>query len=254
MAMSSSPTLTAAAGITARDQRTLHRWVAAHHHPVIEVAAHITSPLSGALVIFGVQKAWQVPAMRAHFRSLSILWRHAGQGRVVAAGLQSVAPPMVQPQVLVTAAGPIRTFSTMAKVASPMSALGRHAGASPIVGGTRLMPHTRSRPAAAGILGWRGAARHFSDYMPPSTFASATAVMGSEGAQSVAGAVATAAAVPVSTSGQLDAAVALRLHKLLQLYSPDDVNHVSQHIADMWSVQQMEWVRACRLGAAYRRR
>jgi YidC/Oxa1 family membrane protein insertase len=53
--------------------RAPHRWVEAVHHPVIEAVSHIASPLSAALLIFGVHKAWQVPAFRALVKSVRVL-------------------------------------------------------------------------------------------------------------------------------------------------------------------------------------
>lgn len=63
-------------------------FVEEHHHPIIQVLSHITSPLSGSLLIFGVVKFGQWPAARASARAMLV--RH-GAGRVgaVAAALLS---------------------------------------------------------------------------------------------------------------------------------------------------------------------
>ena len=57
----------------------LHEFVLEHHHPVIQVLSHITSPLTGTLLIFGVHKFGQLSAARAAARATLI--RH-GAGRV----------------------------------------------------------------------------------------------------------------------------------------------------------------------------
>lgn len=40
----------------------------------VQITAHIASPLTGALLIFGVHKAWQSPMLIAHFRGRYYRW------------------------------------------------------------------------------------------------------------------------------------------------------------------------------------
>jgi YidC/Oxa1 family membrane protein insertase len=43
------------------------------HHPIIEVAQHVISPLTAALFIFTAHKVWQAPAAFAYLRSAALL-------------------------------------------------------------------------------------------------------------------------------------------------------------------------------------
>lgn len=45
------------------------------HHPIVAVAQHVTSPLTGSLLIFAIHKAWQAPAAAASLRATAALWR-----------------------------------------------------------------------------------------------------------------------------------------------------------------------------------
>ncbi len=56
-------------------KKRLHPFVESQHHPIVEALQHISSPLSAALLIFAVHKAWQVPAMFGAIRSFVLRMR-----------------------------------------------------------------------------------------------------------------------------------------------------------------------------------
>ena len=51
---------------------------ALQHHAVQHIH-HVASPLSAALLIFGVHKAWQFPIVRAYFKAQWILLRQVSR-------------------------------------------------------------------------------------------------------------------------------------------------------------------------------
>jgi YidC/Oxa1 family membrane protein insertase len=61
---------------------------------MVEVLQHTISPLTASMLIFGVHKAWQLPALRAWARSVWILARHGGGSGSGGAGCSGAAVVM----------------------------------------------------------------------------------------------------------------------------------------------------------------
>ena len=58
---------------TPQHSKPLKSFDEAIHHPFVEGVKHLTSPLSAALLIFGVHKAWQKNAFVAWGRARNIV-------------------------------------------------------------------------------------------------------------------------------------------------------------------------------------
>ena len=53
------------------EMRVFH---ANEHHVIIEIAKHVASPLTAALMIFAVHKTWQLPIIAGFFRGKYYTW------------------------------------------------------------------------------------------------------------------------------------------------------------------------------------
>ena len=49
--------------------KDIHKFDEALFHPIVEAIKHTTSPLTAALLLFGISKGWQLPALRAYLRA-----------------------------------------------------------------------------------------------------------------------------------------------------------------------------------------
>lgn len=60
---------------TNNNNKKKHRFNDAFHHPIIHTLQHITSPLTAAMLIFGIHKSWQMPIVAATLRSAVLFAR-----------------------------------------------------------------------------------------------------------------------------------------------------------------------------------